>query len=210
MKTKSALLVYGLPALLACTLSGLSFSAKALIYSCQDKSGRTLVSDLPIQECATQPLRVLRNSGVSKVIPAPLTAEQKQQLELEKAQKLQTENAEREKSRKDKALLASYSSPAQIEAARQRALIDANELITNSNERLAALEKERKANEMDALQYKDKPMPVSVQAKFEATEAAILLEQKSLATSKAELNRINQKYDAEKQRFIQLTASDTK
>ncbi len=210
MKTKSALWVYGLPALLACALSGVSFSAKALIYSCQDKSGRTLVSDLPIQECANKPLRVLNNTGVSRVIAAPLTPEQRQQLELEKAQKIQAENAEREKSRRDKALLASYSSLAQIEAARQRALLDANELITSSNERLAALEKERKANEMEALQYKDKPMPVSVQAKYEATESAIQLELKSMASSKAELNRINQRYDTEKQRFMQLTASDAK
>jgi hypothetical protein len=193
-------------ALLTAALGGFASTAHALVYTCIDK-GRTLTSDRPIAECANQQMRELLPSGVVRIIPAPLTAEQKQAQDIELNKKRLAEDLAREQVRKDRALLASYSNVEQIEAARQRSLQDANEVIASGQERLALLEKDRQGNLEDAKKYQGKTLPPLLQKRMDDTDSIIALEQRSMASSKANLDRINQRYDAERKRYLELTSS---
>lgn len=94
---------------------------QAAIYTCKDASGRTLTADRPIPECATRAMREYSDRGVLKrEIPAPLTTEQKRELEAQRRQQQAAEAALLEQRRSDRALLIRFRDEQDIEAARQR------------------------------------------------------------------------------------------
>ena len=181
-------------------------SAQATIYSCRDRNGHTLTSDRPIPECADRAMRELGPSGIVKrEIAAPLTPEQQRAKEIEDRNKRIAEDAAREKKRRDSALLAAYSTEAQIESARHRALADAQENIKTSHSHLADLNAERKTLVQEAEFYKGKRIPPLVKRRVDDNEAAISDEQATIKLRQSDVERVNQRYDEELKRFRELT-----
>lgn len=175
------------------------------IYTCRDKAGRTLTSDRPIPECADRAMRELNSSGtVLREIPAPLTLEQRRQKELDEAKKKLADDAAREQKRRDEALLAAYSSEDKIEFARRRALTDTEALIKASQNHTMDLKKDRAAITQEAAFYKGRLLPPSIRRKLDDNHAALADEEAALAQRRADLERINQRYDDEIKRFREL------
>jgi phosphatidate phosphatase PAH1 len=180
------------------------------IYTCKDRTGHTLTSDRPIAECAGV-MRELGPSGtVRREIAPPLTPEQLKEKEATDRTKKQAEEVLREQHRRDVALLTAYQSEDQIEAARKRALADPQEGIKSSQERLADLDEERQGlvKELDA--YKGKAVPPSMKRKVDDNQALIDDESASIKSRNVEIVRINQRYDEDRKRFRELTASNRK
>jgi Domain of unknown function (DUF4124) len=177
------------------------------IYSCRDRYGHTLTSDRPIADCVGV-MRELAPSGVVKrEIAPPLTPEQQRQKEADDRAKRTAEEAAREQHRRDMALLAVYQNEDQIEAARKRSLSDANESIKASHERLADLEKERKGLEQDAEAFKGKTVPPLFKRKVDDNQALIDDEQAAIKQRQVDVERVNQRYDEDKRRFRELSAT---
>jgi hypothetical protein len=153
-------------------------------------------------------MRELAPSGVVKrEIAPPLTPEQQRQKEADDRAKRTAEEAAREQHRRDMALLAVYQNEDQIEAARKRSLSDANESIKASHERLADLEKERKGLEQDAEAFKGKTVPPLFKRKVDDNQALIDDEQAAIKQRQVDVERVNQRYDEDKRRFRELSAT---
>lgn len=178
----------------------------SLLYSCV-ANGKTYTADRPPAECADSDIRELNRDGsLRRVIPRPLTPEEKRARALEAKKKLEEEEQRIAQRRRDRSLLESYANEEEIEAGRRKALETAEQTIGRSNERLAALAKERQRLDQEAEFYANRPQPVSLKYGFEQNEQSVSTEKKVIAEANAEIARINQRFDAEKRRFRELLA----
>ena len=177
------------------------------MYSCRDHAGRTVTSDRPIADCAGV-MRELGPSGiVRREIAPPLTADQQRQKDADDKAKRAADEVSREKRRRDTALLAAYQSEDQIEAARRRALADGDESLKTSRVRLAELMKERTGLQQEAVAYKSKTMPPLFKRKIDDNQALIDDEEASIKMRMSDVERINARYDDDRNRFRELSGA---
>ncbi|CAN5267416.1 hypothetical protein BH10PSE17_BH10PSE17_13250 [soil metagenome] len=180
-------------------------------FTCKDSSGHVLTSDRWINECSDREQREYNANGtLRRVIEAPLTPEQRRVREADDKKKAAAELAALERRRLDRVLLSSYSNVSSIDAARERALGEPLSGIAKSNERLATLKKDRQALQADTEFYKNKPLPHELEARIKDNDAQQLYEQGLIDRRNAEIVRINERYDADRVRFLELTGSDGK
>jgi hypothetical protein len=176
------------------------------IYTCRDSGGHMMTSDRPIPECADRAMKELNSQGmVVREIPAPLTDAQRAQKELDDRQRREAEEQEKEQRQHDRALLMAYRDEAAIEAARQRALADAQGMIQLAQGRRTQLLKDRENNRAEQDALKGKPVPGYLKHKIDDTEAEIALQDKTIADRMQETDRINRKFDTDEQHFRALT-----
>jgi len=178
-------------------------SAQAKIYMCKDASGKTLSSDRPIPECADRPVREYSNNGSKhKDYAAPLTAEQKQALELQQEKRKAEQAAAAEQKRVDSALSARYRSEDEIAAARKRDTDLVSIQITQYKAALHGAEKEQTVG----FEKKQKGnLSPSMQAKLDRTEQSVRDLNKRIKDSEAELAQMNEKYDQILRRYREIT-----
>jgi hypothetical protein len=177
------------------------------IYICKDASGRTIGSDRPIRECADRPVRELDTSGmVRREIAAPLTPEQKHQKQLDDDKRRAEEAAEAARKQEDRALLARYRNEADITSARKRLVEVVEEHVKRETAVLALAENQRKTADAELQRHKgNKDVPVHLQRKIEASDAAIRDQKKKLRDYDAEIGQIDAKFDATLKRFRELS-----
>lgn len=187
---------------LACVLA---WPASAQLYVCTTAQGKTISADRPPAECADRPIRELRADGSTRrVIEPPLSDEQKAQREAER--KLRAEQAlrVREQLRKDRALLEAYSSEAEIEDARDRQLAQRNQTIKVAEKRLQEHLAARQKLENEKEFYQNKTLPDKLQKASEASDAVIRAEEKIIGTLKADIVRINERFDEDRRRYKEI------
>jgi hypothetical protein len=182
--------------------------AQAQLYVCTDARGRTITADRPPPECADRPVRELRTDGsVRRVIEPPLTPEQKAARDAEAKRQRDEAEKQRAQMRRDLALLETYASEAEIEETRNRALGSRQQLIDRARERLAGHHKERKKLDNEAEFYAKREMPDRLKRAFEANAALIRSEQKIIDDVRADMERVNARFDAELSRWRHLVSS---
>lgn len=196
---------------LAAALIGLAVVAplaQAQLYVCTDARGRTITGDRPPAECADRAVRELRSDGsVRRVIEPPLTPEQKAARDAEA--KRQRDEAEKQRSqmRRDLALLETYASEAEIEETRNRALGSRQQLIDRAQQRLLDHQKERKKLDSEAEFYAKREMPDKLKRSFDSNAALMRSEQRIIDDVKADMERVNGRFDAELKRWRDLVTS---
>jgi hypothetical protein len=200
-----------LRAFLPIVLALSAMPAAARIYCCTDGNGRRVCGDILPVQCQTRAYNEFNAQGVvKKKYEAPLTPEQRAQRDAELAKKKAEEHATAEQSRRDKAMLASYNSIADIDAKRNRTVFAAQADISAAGERLEAaqvrLEKLRKS--VERYSTENKPVPESLQANLRDSEVDLTVRQKALELKKQELITIQEHFDHDRQRFLELTAKD--
>lgn len=196
-----------LAALVSALLAG---AAHAEIYICQDAAGRTLTSDRQIMECADRKVRVMGQNGLTKrEISAPLTDEQKRQLQAEQEKRKAAIAVAEEQRRQDRALLARFSKESDIEVARQRALDQAKEHITREGVAIANAEQRLKEARAAASHKKGKPVPGNLQRTISESEQSIIDSRQQIRERNAEMAKINGKYDQSVKRFRELNGTAT-
>ncbi len=174
-------------------------------YSCRDHAGRTITSDRPIAECAGVMREIGASGVVKREIAPPLTGEQLRQKELDDKARRSADEAVREKRRRDSALLAAYQNEEQIEAARRRALADADESIRTSRARLAELQKDQVGLVAEGETYKPRAAPPLVRRRIDDNQALIDEEEASIRSRQTDVERINARYDDDRTRYRDLT-----
>lgn len=177
--------------------------SQAQIFTCRDAAGRMLSSDRPIPECANRPMRELSREGVvRRDIAAPLTAEQKRQVQLQEEQR-KTQEAGREAQRQfDRVLMMRYSSEASIETARQRDMLLLQEKLQESNRLISNAETE--------LNKKKNALSANSAQKRELAEQSMRSAKQSSMQIEAEIALTNVRYDSALKRFRELTAPASK
>jgi hypothetical protein len=191
----------------ALLLAGLLLAPAAqadYLYVCQYK-GHTITGGLPPPECKEQDIRELNPDGtLHRLIPAPLTREQRRKREQEEEERLRQEEAERAQARKDRALLETYGSVSEIEATRQRTIAARQVLVDRAQQRIEQYARERRKLDDEAEFYAKREMPTKLKDAFAANAALSAQQEKTKADVQQEIRLLNQRYDADVRRYREL------
>jgi hypothetical protein len=179
-----------LRALLTVAIVALPLAAEAQSYRCVGKDGKKYYGQSVPPQCIGQPVEQLDARGiVVKHIDAAATADERAKKEAEDADRKKRETQAKEQSRKDSALMASYTSDKDIEIARARALEGNLRALKDLEDRIAALRKRRGAPNEDA----------------KAIDNDLKAQEGLLAAKKKEIDAINARYDEDKRRFVEIS-----
>lgn len=194
-----------LPALLAC----FSLPAAARIVCC-DVDGKRTCGDPPPPQCDNRAKTVFGKGGVTKEVEAPLTAEQRAARDAEAARKKEEEKQAAEQARKDRALLDSYTSEKEIDAARDRSIADIEKNAEQAKNRLEAAQAKQQKLDQEKEFYQKKPLPAHLRKQLEDNEREIATQQKALAQRDVDIAAVRERSAADKQRYLQLSGKTVK
>jgi len=182
-------------------------ASASVIYTCIDDQGRRLTADRPIASCTTKEQRVLNKDGSLRAIYPPiLTADERAQKEAAERKQAEVRAAQSEAVRRDRNLMARYPDDAAHRKARESALDTVRAAMKASESRLRELTVERKPLLAEAEFYVGKPLPAKLRGQLDANDAATAAQREAVGNQEAELDRVNQLYDAELARLKQLWA----
>jgi hypothetical protein len=186
-------------------LSALPSAAWPQLYVCTTPGGRTLTGDTPPNDCQNVEIRELNHDGsIKRVIEPPLTPEQKKKHDEDEKKRHQREMQAQEQLRKDRALLETYATEEEIEASRDRTLASRQTLIDRSNQQLKEFKLDRKRLDDESEFYVKRQLPDKLKRAVEDNTALQAQQLKTIQDIRADMQRINERYDAELQRFREL------
>ncbi len=195
-------------AIMALLLAG---SAQAQLYVCTDAKGRTYSGDKPPVECADRQVRELRSDGsVRRVIEPPLTPEQKAARAAEEKRQKEEAERQRENMRKDLALLDAYANEQEIEETRNRALASRIAIIERAKKRIEDHAKDRKKIDQEAEFYAKREVPEKIKRSYQLNDSLVRSEEKIIADAKADMDRVNERFDNDLRRFRELINAGAK
>lgn len=174
------------------------------IYSCV-VNGRTVVLDRPIPECASKDQRILNSDGSTRGLRTPeLTSDERAAMEAKQQEEALARAQQREAIRRDRNLLARFPNQKAHDKAREAALDSLRTGIKASEQRLAALEKERKPLMDETEFYVGKQLPAKLKQQIDANDATTEAQRSLVANQKAEMVRVTKLYDEELERLRKL------
>lgn len=188
-----------------CTAGAAWAQSGGLIYSCTDASGKRITRDRYIAECSAREQRVLNADGsLRRVLPPTLTAEERGVAEEQARAAEVARTRDREAVKRDQNLLSRYPNEAAHRKARELALDDVRGSLRVSEQRLAALAKERKPLTDEAEFYVGKQLPLKLKLALDANDASVEAQKSLMQNQQVEIVRINKNFDAELERLRQL------
>lgn len=192
---------------LACCVT-FGTTAEARTFKWVDEKGRTHYGETIPPEYANRSSVELDDKGRVIKTQEVLTAEERQIREAENAQKRSADAAALEQRRHDRMLLKSYSNEAEIEAARDRSLKQAESLFNGTQERLkeARQRLHKTRTERDAYADSGRPLlPDTLQKQLATDERQVSLLEQELAQRQVEITTLKEHAETDKQRFRELT-----
>jgi hypothetical protein len=192
--------------LLGCVLFGLSgltcaqgkTPSNSLVFTCVNAAGRVLTSDRLIGECMDREQRMMSRDGtLLRVVPPSLTADERAEKEARDRRAAAEREARSEAVRRDRNLVQRFPNVAAHQKAREQALEVTQYAITQSQARLADLERERKPLADETEFYKNQTLPGKLKGQLDANDAATAAQKELLVQQKAELERVSKLYDSE-------------
>ena len=191
-------------ALLCCTAP---LAAQAQSYRCVGADGKRYYGSTIPQECYRQPVEQLNAQGLVVKRIDPVAAEKERQAkEAADAKKKADEAATREASRRNQALLATYTSEKDIDDARARALAENGKATREVEERIESIRKRQAGYEKDATSYKGKgELPARLRDDMKSAEDDLKAQQNLLEAKQREASSINARYDDDKKRYALIT-----
>jgi len=178
-----------------------SFAA-ARIFCCDDQSGKQVCGDILPSACYGRAYRELGQSGrTSKVVEAPLTAEERAAKTAEDRRRAERERVENEQRRRDQALLNTYGTEKDIEVMRSRALGDLDTTIKAAEERIVEIRKRRKSFENEAEFYRNRRLPAEVAKGLRDADYEIRAQELVIDSKRKDQQAVGLKYDEDLRRF---------
>lgn len=176
------------------------------IFCCHDESGRNLCGDILPSACYGRAYRELGESAASsRLVDAPLTAEQKAQRAADEQRRKEQERLANEQRRRDQALLNTYGSEKDIELMRARAERDLGVSIKAAEDRILDIRKQRKRFEDEAEFYKNRQLPAEIAKGLRDADFEIRAQQSVIESKKKDQEMIRLKYDEDLRRFVELS-----
>ena len=182
-------------------------AADAQSYRCLGKDGRRHYGSVVPPECQGRRVEELNSRGVVVRRIDPEGAEKERLLkQATEARKRQEDAAAREATRRNQALLATYTSEKDIEDARARALAENTKAIQDVATNLEAIRKRQSAyqQELDSYKGKGEP-PARLRDDLKDAENELTAQQQLLETKKRATEHINARYDDDKKRYGALS-----
>ena len=178
--------------------------AHAEIYKWKDAHGETHYSNtLPPQAAGYANTELNKNGLVIKQKQAALTPQQRLIEEAEQTRMMNEQQTLTEQKRHDTALLNTYTSPAEIDLARERNLEQTRLIITGTNSRITPLRDKQAA----LIKQAGGKIPASGSLAVEYQDNARQISQLNdlIAKKNKEMSAIHEKFAADKARFAELT-----
>ena len=185
----------------------LAGNARAATYKWVDEKGVVHYTDKIPPEAVNKGSTVLdKQARPTKRIDPALTPEQRRQREIEDEQKRAAAKVQEEIARRDRALVSSYTTEAEIDLARSRALATIDAQLDSSRGYIAQLDKRKVMLDKRREALGDKPVPDALENelagnKSELAKTGALIEQKQKERAAAVA-----RYDADKARWRELKA----
>ena len=181
-------------------------AAEAQSYRCIGKDGKRYYGQVVPEECFGQPIEQLSPQGmVVKRFDPEGSVKERLAKEAAEARKREEDAAAREAARRNRALLATYTSEKDIDEARERALEDNKKAIQEIEERIAEIRKRQADYEKELEFYTGKNQPpAKLTDDILSAETDLKAKQELLEVKKREVSGINAKYDEDKKRYAEL------
>jgi hypothetical protein len=195
--------------LAAAALAGVVPAWAGTMYCCNDDHGRRSCGDTLPQICYGRVYREIVDGVAREVLPTP-TADEKAARDAEARAKREAERAALLERRRNQALLDSYTSVQDIDYMRDRSLAGISKELKQAQDRFNELQKLKKDLAKQAAPYKKTPMPEELTAQIHANDDELLGQQRVLDTKQQEMDDIRAKFEAEKQRYLELTKKPVK
>ena len=200
-------------------------AAQAQNYRCVGADGKKYYGSVVPPQCAGKLVEQLNTQGavIRRFDPE---GDEKGRLakEAEAVKKRQEDAAAREESRRNRALLATYTSERDVDEARARALVDNEKAVKEVEQRIAALKKRQVDFDKEMEFYKEAPpakdakgkskpsatvkppkVPAKLAEDMKNAEIDLKAQESLLVAKKKEVDAINAKYDDDRKRFVELT-----
>jgi chromosome segregation ATPase len=197
---------------LAIAILMLPLAAEAQSYRCVGKDGKKYYGQSVPPECLGLPVEQLNEQGmVIKRFDAQASAAERAKKEADDEERKKREAFNKEEGRRNRALLATYTSDKDIDDARGRALKDNEAAVKDIETRIAALQKRQGdlKKELDFYQGKNQP-PAKLTDDIRNLNFDVQTQQDLLASKKHDVNTINARYDEDKKRYLELTKGSTR
>jgi len=204
MKTAAILLVAG--------IALAPFAAEAQTYRCVGKDGKKYYGSAIPPQCLGLPVEQLNAQGlVTKRYDAAASAAEREKKAAEEEERKKREVTSKEEGRRNRALLATYTSEKDIDDARARALKDNEAAIKEIERRIGDLKKrqEELKKEFDFYSGKNNP-PAKLTADIAGLEFDVKTQDDLLTGKKRDVTTINTRYDDDKKRYSELTKGSPK
>jgi hypothetical protein len=196
------------PAVLAAIFALLPLAAGAQSsYRCVGKDGKKYYGSIVPTQCLGQPVEQLNSQGmVVKRFDAAASAAEREKKAAEDEERKKREAVSKEEGRRNRALLATYTSEKDIDQARARALTENEGAVKEIEARIGALRKRQDELKRELQSSKVKgSSPSSIERDMKNVEFDIKTQQDLLAGKKKEVDLINARYDDDKKRYLELT-----
>jgi hypothetical protein len=179
-------------------------------YRCTGTDGKRYYGSTIPMQCVGRVVEQLNAQGLVIRRIDPEGEEKEREAKAAAAAKAKDEEAAtREESRRNRALLATYTSERDIDDTRARALADNRDVVQQMETKIDALKKRRAGFDKELEFYQDKKgsakPPTKLLEDINTVDLDIKAQQDLLAAKKKDVDVINAKYDQDKKRYLQLT-----
>ena len=181
--------------------------AAAQSYRCTGQDGKKYYGSTVPAQCLGLPVEELGPSGmVVRRFDAAASAAEREKKAADEEERKKREAVTKEEGRRNRALLATYTSERDIDEARRRTLAENQKTTTEVQLRIEGIRKDqvRLTKELEFYSGKNKP-PAKLTEELKNTEIDVKAQEDLLEAKKREITTINAKYDDDKKRYIELT-----
>jgi hypothetical protein len=195
------------------TAAPLLAQAQAMTYRCTAKDGKKYYGSAIPSQCLGSPIEVLNSRGmvVKRIDQAAEERARAAKAAAESAGKHEQSIAERDEERRNRALLATYTSVKDIEDARTRALRENAVQAGRFEQRIKELRTRRARYEKELDTYKKAGKASNtVEDNIKNDDLEIAAQEELLSSKKHEVGGINAKYDEDKKRYNAAVAAKNK
>jgi hypothetical protein len=178
-------------------------------YRCTGKDGKKYYGQTVPQTCFGQPLELINKQGlvVKRIDPE---GEEKARLakEAEAEKKRELEAAQKESMRRNRALLATYTSENDIEESRKRDLANHQRNLQEVEHRIAEIKRRQAQYQKELALFQEAGKgtpPARLQEEITNAEIDLKAQQTLLDARKKETVSINTRYDEDRRRYREAT-----
>jgi PAS domain-containing protein len=196
--------------LLGASLIALASNAHATLYKWTDERGIVHYSDqLPADAINRASFQLNRQGLTIKKTDQARPVVQRIPKTENDAQLLR--QAERDRllaTRRDRALLESYTSENEIDLAKSRAVATIDGQVQSAQAFIAQMQGRRDELESKKATYSPRPVPGSIQREIETIDGEVARQNEFVAAKQKESASVAARYDADKQRFRELRSGE--
>jgi len=180
-------------------------AAGATTYKWVDDQGVVHYSDKVPPEAVNKGATVLDKQGrpTKKIEPAPTPEQAKAKAAADEEQRAQARATE-DQARKDRALMQSYTTEAEIDVAKNRAITTLDAQIKSAQAYSADLTRRQQALQKRKASLGDKPVPIDLERDLNNVDVELAREATLIKQRQDEVASVTAKYDTDKKRWREI------